>query len=517
MPEVKTNYLPYIIGVIVIIIIIVVVIILTQNNSSSITTTPIFLPTTTQRIIKSEKIITKQPQTSKSPVIITTRPPMVTTRPPMVTTPMLTTRPPMVTTPMLTTRPPMVTTPMLTTIPPMVTTPMLTTIPPMVTTPMLTTRPPTILPTIAPTILPTIPPTIPPIKEEYILRDPNGIKNGNFGNIPMIDFGLNDNLSSWIITIRFTAINEANKWQGILGNMYNSSIPTHKDGWGIWLSPAGFIHFRISDNWATDLQDLGRIENNKLYELRIIWKDNSYVFELFDPVSLDLKQVNIGGVSKLTSNKGNICVGGWWGAPNEKFNGTIDLIMFYTPASPKIYYGPNPKIWNDSDCAYIKHGTPKLEKCKIECNDTSGCTAINYNPNSGDCTLRKCADGKEPSWDYPPYQGYSIYKPIKIPKFIIRYGGTDWRNRIEQGDETNANIQWWNPDGQAYNTWEAPNNEIALQFRYFAEYWLNKTGLNKGSTNVYTWGEPLTNHGVYEFEKNGSQYTGTYNNKKWNW
>ena len=63
----------------------------------------------------------------------------------------------------------------------------------------------------------------------------------------------------------------------------------------------------------------------------------------------------------------------------------------------KIYYGPNPKIWNNSDCDYIKHGTPNLEKCQIECNNTLGCTAINYNPNGDDCILRKCADGKKPT------------------------------------------------------------------------------------------------------------------------
>ena len=63
----------------------------------------------------------------------------------------------------------------------------------------------------------------------------------------------------------------------------------------------------------------------------------------------------------------------------------------------KIYYWPNTKIWNNSDCDYIKHGTPNLEKCQIECNNTLGCTAINYNPNGDDCILRKCADGKKPT------------------------------------------------------------------------------------------------------------------------
>jgi hypothetical protein len=57
MPEVKTNYLPYIIGIIVIIIIIVVVILITQNNLSSTIT---FIPSTTAQIIKSKSLSTKK-------------------------------------------------------------------------------------------------------------------------------------------------------------------------------------------------------------------------------------------------------------------------------------------------------------------------------------------------------------------------------------------------------------------------------------------------------------------------
>ena len=59
MPEVKTNYLPYIIGIIVIIVMIVVVILITQNNLSSTIT---FIPSTTAQIIKSKSLSTKKIQ-----------------------------------------------------------------------------------------------------------------------------------------------------------------------------------------------------------------------------------------------------------------------------------------------------------------------------------------------------------------------------------------------------------------------------------------------------------------------
>jgi hypothetical protein len=105
---------------------------------------------------------------------------------------------------------------------------------------------------------------------------------------------------------------------------------------------------------------------------------------------------------------------------------------------------------------------------------------------------------------------------ITIPsKFIIRIGGTNWRQLIEDGDQTNTNIQSWNPDNQTIDTNYAPNNQIALQFRYFAEYWLKRTGKSEGSTGVYTYGP--TYLGVYTFRKTATGYSGSFYGYNWSW
>jgi hypothetical protein len=65
-----------------------------------------------------------------------------------------------------------------------------------------------------------------------------------------------------------------------------------------------------------------------------------------------------------------------------------------------------------------------------------------------------------------------------------------------------TNIQWWGPDAQFSDVNYAPRNEISLQFRYFAEYWLNAYGLQSGSTQVLV-GDATTsrNLGTYTFSR----------------
>jgi hypothetical protein len=47
-----------------------------------------------------------------------------------------------------------------------------------------------------------------------------------------------------------------------------------------------------------------------------------------------------------------------------------------------------------------------------------------------------------------------------------------------------TNVQTWGPDAQFSDVNYAPDNEISLQFRFFAEYWLNAYGLMSGNTPV---------------------------------
>lgn len=66
-----------------------------------------------------------------------------------------------------------------------------------------------------------------------------------------------------------------------------------------------------------------------------------------------------------------------------------------------------------------------------------------------------------------------------------------------------TNIQWWGwADAQFSNVNYAPRNEISLQFRYFAEYWLNAYGLQSGSTQVLVGDSRSSrNLGTYTFSR----------------
>jgi carbonic anhydrase len=92
--------------------------------------------------------------------------------------------------------------------------------------------------------------------------------------------------------------------------------------------------------------------------------------------------------------------------------------------------------------------------------------------------------------------------------FYIRTGGSDWKTRIINNDTSNANIQYWNPDSQWYDTNSASYNEIALQFRFFAAYVIEYYKTTFGSVNVFTGNG---NVGTYSFTYNGgSSYTGNF-------
>ena len=86
-----------------------------------------------------------------------------------------------------------------------------------------------------------------------------------------------------------------------------------------------------------------------------------------------------------------------------------------------------------------------------------------------------------------------------IPVLVIRTGGANWRSLAMQMPtstanasdapmtvDLNTNVQTWGPDTQFSDVNYAPTNEISLQFRFFAEYWLNAYGLASGSTPVLT-------------------------------
>jgi hypothetical protein len=160
------------------------------------------------------------------------------------------------------------------------------------------------------------------IKPIYELKDPNGIKNGNFREIPVNQFNLNKN--KWIISIKINLKTFNKNWQGIIGNMRNNILST---AWGLWVNPQRVLHWRIVDS-TWDLYDLGILLDDEDYEINIKYNNGSYTFTL-ELLSLKIiyGPVEIKS-SALITDKGLVTVGGDFkvGSYNEKFLGNINEI-----------------------------------------------------------------------------------------------------------------------------------------------------------------------------------------------
>jgi hypothetical protein len=177
------------------------------------------------------------------------------------------------------------------------------------------------------------------------------------------------------------------------------------------------------------------------------------------------------------------------------------------------------------------------DACFKSCVDNSDCVYALYS-NTGcgiDCNPNKCllygqnADGivpvKEMASTFPkcPVAGdadgtdawckvfNNAVTNAVIPALVIRTGGTNWRSLAVQMPKSTANaadaplsvdlttdVQMWSPDPQFSDVNYAPANEISLQFRYFAEYWLNAYSLQSGSTLVVAGQGPI---GTFAFSK----------------
>ena len=177
------------------------------------------------------------------------------------------------------------------------------------------------------------------------------------------------------------------------------------------------------------------------------------------------------------------------------------------------------------------------DACFKSCMDTKDCGYALYS-NSGcgiDCNPNQCllysenAQGIIPVNEVPsvlptcPVSGNAdaskawckaFNNPVTnqvIPALVIRIGGTDWRTLAMQMPtstanaadapmmtNTTTNVQTWGPDPQFSDVNYAPANEISLQFRFFAEYWLNAYGIQSGSAPVIAGQGPI---GTFVFSK----------------
>lgn len=225
--------------------------------------------------------------------------------------------------------------------------------------------------------------------------------------------------------------------------------------------------------------------------------------------------------------------------PNE-FNNTL------TPASPFPSNGTEDACFkscvDNDDCSYALYSK---SGCGIDCNPNK---CLLYGANAGGIApanelpsnLPTCpASGDSDSWCQA--FNHPIVNSI-IPVLVLRNGGTDWRTLAMQMPKATVNaadspmtvdlttnIQTWSPDAQFSDVNFASANEISLQFRFFAEYWLNVYGLMSGQTPVmagqgiigtFVFGKLSSDDGFVYLEAGGASgtpYVGSFGDQVMYW
>jgi len=152
---------------------------------------------------------------------------------------------------------------------------------------------------------------------------------------------------------------------------------------------------------------------------------------------------------------------------------------------------------NNPNCFYALYSS---SGCGIECNPNK---CIHYNEKADG--IKQVSENKN-NLEKCPLEPNEIknwcerfkdpFANKTIPPMIVRTGDSDWKTLLSQPEPNNNNIQWWNPDPQFYMVNYAPANKISLQFRYFAEYWLNAYNITNGRTSVVCGQGPI---GTYAF------------------
>ena len=154
------------------------------------------------------------------------------------------------------------------------------------------------------------------------------VKNGDFNKIPVDDFKLSYDLPYWKLTITFDSNDYRNTWQGIIGNMYNTSVPGR--GWGLWISPEGFIHWSNSVN-GENLTSLGTLTNGSPYKLVVTLENNIYKFELTNTNNNTTTSQSLNRTGPLITDTGFVTIGGAWEkVQTEKFKGNITNVTLIT-------------------------------------------------------------------------------------------------------------------------------------------------------------------------------------------
>jgi len=108
-----------------------------------------------------------------------------------------------------------------------------------------------------------------------------------------------------------------------------------------------------------------------------------------------------------------------------------------------------------------------------------------------------------------------------IPNFLLYKGNLDifytankMNDNADSQSRITSNLTWNGDMNSIINSVDNDENRLAAQFRFFAEFWLNKLNINSGYTNVY---DTSGNIGRYDFARNNTIYFGKFNDVEWNW
>jgi hypothetical protein len=159
--------------------------------------------------------------------------------------------------------------------------------------------------------------------DEYIYENygPISIPTYNVLNFPVLN-----TIPNWEIDISFTSTNKNSDWRSLIGSMRNAVDPIR--GWGIWISASNGIHYCHNNSNTVYDSFNGSVSLNIPYNLNVTRISST----------IHLRLVNLSTQAILTNSftvsdplgVGPVSIGGWPGAPQETFVGTISYVKVLT-------------------------------------------------------------------------------------------------------------------------------------------------------------------------------------------
>ena len=151
----------------------------------------------------------------------------------------------------------------------------------------------------------------------------------NYGPITLptynvLNFPVLNSISNWEIDISFTSTNRNNDWRGLIGSMRNA-VDTNR-GWGIWVSSSNGIHYSHNNTQYDSFN--GNVSLSIPYNLNVTKVGSSITLRLLN-LSTEAILTNSFSLSDPLG-LGPVSIGGWPGAPQETFGGTISYVKVLT-------------------------------------------------------------------------------------------------------------------------------------------------------------------------------------------